>query len=247
MICQPIFYLSRSGTGLLSIALSPYVRHFTATDIPELIPLIRKNVNLNADGVVAPNSSLGSPASLSSNISMLPLDWNLLHSLSEPQRSRSFPLQSFSSPRHLAPSPESRSANSNRESRHALQHSLSHTASTESAHPIDLIIVIDCIYHPSLLPPLITTLNHLAASGYTATHNAEHADEVNKTAIIGIPVLIVVELRADDVIREFLFLWLEAGWTVWRVGEWIDDNFEVRTMGKAYTMWVGWKNNPTDG
>ena len=84
----------------------------------------------------------------------------------------------------------------------------------EDAGPIDLVLVVDCIYHPSLLPALVETIDFLAVPGRTA-------------------VLVVVELRADDVVREFLNLWLNRG------------NWEVRRVGGllkiTYTMWVGWK------
>lgn len=80
--------------------------------------------------------------------------------------------------------------------------------------PADLLLVVDCIYHPSLLPALVETIDYLTVSDRTA-------------------VLIVVELRAVDVIREFMELWIgRAGWDIWRV----DDMLE-----KPYAMWLGWR------
>ncbi|KAG6832661.1 hypothetical protein H0H87_000843 [Tephrocybe sp. NHM501043] len=80
--------------------------------------------------------------------------------------------------------------------------------------PVDLVLVVDCIYHPSLLPSLVETINYLAVPGRTA-------------------VLVVVELRAEDVLREFLTLWLsQPGWEIWRVGG---------LLAGPYAMWLGWR------
>ncbi|KAG5638562.1 hypothetical protein H0H81_011908 [Sphagnurus paluster] len=87
--------------------------------------------------------------------------------------------------------------------------------------PADLVLVVDSIYHPSLLLPLIETLHELAVPGRTA-------------------VLVVVELRGEEVIREFLELWLaQPGWEVWRVG---DGEKGAGGMGRPYAMWLGWRN-----
>ncbi|KAF8074694.1 putative methyltransferase-domain-containing protein [Lyophyllum atratum] len=84
--------------------------------------------------------------------------------------------------------------------------------------PADLILVVDCIYHPSLLPSLIETINHLSVPGRTA-------------------VLVVVELRAEDVIREFLELWLSRpGWEIWRIEGLLD---------RPYATWLGWQTENT--
>jgi hypothetical protein len=85
-----------------------------------------------------------------------------------------------------------------------------------SFEPIDLVLVVDCIYHPTLLLPLVETVDFLAIPGRTA-------------------VLVIVELRAEDVIREFLNLWISRkGWEIWRVG----GGF----LGIPYVMWLGWKS-----
>ncbi|GLB43364.1 putative lysine methyltransferase [Lyophyllum shimeji] len=80
--------------------------------------------------------------------------------------------------------------------------------------PADLILVVDCIYHPSLLPSLLETIDHLTIPARTA-------------------VLVVVELRAEDVIREFLELWLSRqGWEIRRLTGLLD---------RPYAMWLGWR------
>jgi len=83
--------------------------------------------------------------------------------------------------------------------------------------PVDLVLVVDCIYHPSLLPALLSTIDYLAVPGKTA-------------------VLVVVELRAEDVVREFLERWLslssEGEWHIWSVGEFLEG---------PYAVWIAWK------
>ncbi|KAH9944679.1 hypothetical protein B0H21DRAFT_792119, partial [Amylocystis lapponica] len=83
--------------------------------------------------------------------------------------------------------------------------------------PADLLLVVDCIYHPSLLSALLATIDHLTIAGRTA-------------------VLVVVELRAEDVVREFLEGWLgispHGAWEIWSVPE---------VLEGPYAVWVGWK------
>lgn len=82
--------------------------------------------------------------------------------------------------------------------------------------PIDLLLVVDCIYHPSLLPALVATIDHLTTPDRTT-------------------VLVVVELRAEDVIREFLELWLGASngeWNIWHA---------QGVMKGPYAVWAGRK------
>ncbi|KAF8972671.1 putative methyltransferase-domain-containing protein [Flammula alnicola] len=165
-----------AGTGLLSIALSPLVRNYTATDIGPLIPLIQKNVALNFPGWPA-NPSAGEKGK---NVSVEQLDWIAIESASTSQRVKIY--------------------------------------NTED-QPIDLLLAVDCIYHPSLIPPFLTTVDHLTNSGRTA-------------------VLVVSELRAADVMREFLESWLsKPGWEIWHMPN--------NLLGKNYVIWLGWKTeNP---
>jgi len=83
---------------------------------------------------------------------------------------------------------------------------------TQSQSPIDLVLCVDCLYNTALVDPLVSTLAHLAA-----------------------PVLVVAELRDEDVLRAFLESWINIpGWEVWRVGgDLLDPHF---------VAWVGWKN-----
>ncbi|KAK7466350.1 Ribosomal protein lysine methyltransferase [Stygiomarasmius scandens] len=87
-----------------------------------------------------------------------------------------------------------------------------------SFDPVDLLLIVDCIYHPSLLPAFLETIDYLTTQSVTT-------------------VLIVVELRAEDVIREFLEGWLAIpSWKIWRVG-----GGDGGWMGRPYVLWIGMK------
>jgi hypothetical protein len=168
-------FFESAGTGLLGIVLSPLVRRYVLTDIPDLLPLIRKNLALNFNGW--PSLILGIPGS---NVEAESLDWLQIHGTPLPTRTRIFPL---------------------------------------ATAPLDLILVVDCVYNPSLLPALVETIDFLATPGKTA-------------------VLVVVELRQEDVVREFLELWImKGGWEIWRVGSGF--------LGVRYAVWMGWKECQT--
>ncbi|KAH7922600.1 hypothetical protein BV22DRAFT_1016990 [Leucogyrophana mollusca] len=92
------------------------------------------------------------------------------------------------------------------------------TPSTASSDSWDFVLVVDCIYHPSLLPALVETIDVVSTCATTW-------------------VLVVVELRQEDVVREFLDLWLRKGeWTLWRL-----DNI----LGLHYGVWAGQKRRNT--
>lgn len=87
----------------------------------------------------------------------------------------------------------------------------------------DIVLVVDCIYHPSLIKPLLRTIEELSVRGRTV-------------------VWVVCELRAEDVVREFLEGWLEmeGGWKIWSMsGE--GSEGEGQGLGPRYGMWIGWK------
>jgi len=73
--------------------------------------------------------------------------------------------------------------------------------------------VADCIYNPSLLPALVNTINC-----YTVPRHTE--------------VMVVVELRSDEVIWDFLTLWLKSG--MWKV-------IRLDILSHRYAVWVGRK------
>jgi len=92
--------------------------------------------------------------------------------------------------------------------------------------PPDIIFAVDCIFNPSLVRPLIETIDSLASI---------------KTLVV-----IVSELRSEEVMREFLETWLGLNdrrqvqeiWKVHRVSNEILD--ESIGNGK-YVIWLGWK------
>ncbi|KAF8216457.1 putative methyltransferase-domain-containing protein [Mycena galopus ATCC 62051] len=170
-----------AGTGLLSIALSPLVGQYTATDIAELVPLIRKNVSLNFPGWPNVPTKQGVPGP-GQNVAVDEINWEILHSTPLHRRAQLFP-----------PPPA----------------------------PFDIVLVVDCIYHPNLLPPLLAAMDYVSTAGTTA-------------------VLVLMELRAEDVTRDFLEGWLTLGggeWEIWRIAN------DEGMLGKnqPYVMWVGWK------
>ena len=83
-----------------------------------------------------------------------------------------------------------------------------------SFEDIDIILVVDCVYHPRLVSPLVDTIHYLTTPGRTV-------------------VMVAVELRAEDVVREFLETWMrsDARWQIWSVGE--------QRLDSTYALWVG--------
>lgn len=153
---------------MLSILFAPLVRLYTVTDLPALLPLIRKNISLTyPDWRCATKPG--------SNISVEEIDWLVFQDAMPSYRKRLLP----------------------------------------HGGEVDLILAVDCIYHPSLLSALVETIDMLTTPGKTS-------------------VIVVVELRADEVVREFMRLWLnQSGWDIRRVG--------TSLMGNRYAVWTGWK------
>lgn len=76
----------------------------------------------------------------------------------------------------------------------------------------DVVFAIDCIYNPSLLPALVDTIDTVSTAGQTW-------------------VFVVAELRQEDVLREFLDLWLKRAtsgrWEITRVEGLLNVHFVV--------------------
>lgn len=178
------------GTGLLALILSSLVRSYTCTDLPELVPLIKKNVVLNQH--VVPNCD--------ERLFVEALNWNDLHECPPFSRRRLFS--------HI--------------SQHGAKGGEGGGDETD-VHPFDLILAVDCVYNPSLLPPLLATIDHFTTPERTIT-------------------VIVMELRDEDVVREFLSQWLALpGWEVRRIG-----NDEHRPLlDERFVVWMGLKKDIT--
>jgi len=94
-------------------------------------------------------------------------------------------------------------------------HSRTRYFTTDSA--VDLILVVDCIFNPALIAPLVSSLVHYATP--------------NKTL-----VMVMMELRSHEVVQEFLSAWLSsATWEIWRVCG--------SLLHSRYALWVGCKQN----
>lgn len=77
---------------------------------------------------------------------------------------------------------------------------------------LTLVLAVDTLYNPSLIPAFVAALEHYGGTGACA--------------------LVVCELRSEDVVRDFLETWLASGkWDVNRVGS---DIFEL-----PFVCWVG--------
>jgi hypothetical protein len=193
----------RSGTGMLAVALSPICQRYMATDIPELVPLIRKNIELNL-----------SPSVSGCAVTAEALDWAVVHNV---------PSSTWHKLQLLSGSTSDGRDQTN-------------SAASPNA---DLVLVVDCIYHPSLIPPLLSTLEYLGSQGGQPMPSSSSCTDV----------LVVAELRAEDVVREFLDRWLAlGGWQIWSLntGEPTDneDNWTVHScgdLGARYAVWLGRK------
>lgn len=110
-----------------------------------------------------------------------------------------------------------------------------HSGNTDEADiPYDLIIAVDCIFNPSLFTPFLDSLWACCTVGHTV-------------------VLVLVELREQEMMRDFLQAWLahtaslhvithRSAWQIWSI--------ESSALGsdglqKGYACFVGYKVNET--
>ncbi|CAE6440900.1 unnamed protein product [Rhizoctonia solani] len=86
----------------------------------------------------------------------------------------------------------------------------------------DLVLCVDCIYNTALVRPLVRVLGTLDA-----------------------PILVVVELRDEDVVREFLREWLEwrphAGGQISEYGGFQVYRLADHLLSPRFVAWLGWK------
>lgn len=81
----------------------------------------------------------------------------------------------------------------------------------------DIVLAVDCLFNESLVKPFVDTLNALPSKA----------------------VVIVSELRSEDVLRLFLESWLALGkWQIWRASNGSD---EAGLLGDSRVVWVGWR------
>ncbi|KAF8327749.1 uncharacterized protein EI90DRAFT_3066882 [Cantharellus anzutake] len=213
-----------SGIGLLGCLFAPLVKHYIVTDLPEMLPLIQKNMDENVTKTDSNppqtrahrsknRQSLDAQVPSAPNYSIAALDWT-----------------------DVATSAPSSTA------RKLVRTSV---LGSPSEH-IDLIIAVDTLYNTSLVSPFLATLEEFANGPSTKAEGGVR----ESTA-----VLVVCELRDEDVIRVFLEGWLSlGGWKVWRVGDHASpdarDTNNV-TLGYGipseaffdgpFVAWLGWK------
>lgn len=202
-----------AGTGLLGLVISPWVMHYTATDLDHLVPLIRKNISANAElmSQIEPRAqSSCSPLKRPASNHRRPRKTNTPKSPTsrdghgDDDRACNVSVEVLDwCELHRAPP-------SSRERHFRLPH----------ANPPDIIIASDCVYNPALIPAFVATLCHYAEAGRTVA-------------------LVVVELRASDVVQEFLTAWRADGcWEIWR----LEGDEEHGWLGPEFAAWVGWKD-----
>ncbi|KAL5492424.1 RKM5 [Sanghuangporus weigelae] len=251
-----------AGTGLLSLVFAPWVHHYTATDLDYLVPLIRKNVSTNLPVVqqafrdTTHSKKYPTPSSSSSSKILKRAtgfrrseDSSNINANINIRRNESFfdPIQVTVEPldwlelhRHrqrASPRHGSGGANST-----TILTGRSNTAfRLAHADPPELIVIADCVYNPALIPCLLSAMEHYATPARTC-------------------VLVAVELRSADVVREFLESWAGlGGWEIWRVGRTAvgsrgsdadresdgggdaDVHANDGWLGVDFAVWVGWK------
>lgn len=227
-----------SGTGVLGVLLAPCVGNYVLTDLPELVPLMEKNINYNfpehRSGVLEPakimRSIPGRPpksrklrmkpsatptkAGKALNIAAQPLDWV-----------------------DIASTPAGSSARSR-----ACSH-IRRLAQKEGTDcpSFDLILAVDTLYNTALTAPFLAVLDEFASKGNVTPEGSE--------VPLSTLVIIICELRDEDVLRGFLESWLNVpGWEIWRLGgtgaeREADDNdiTGMAFMQGPFVVWAGWK------
>lgn len=108
------------------------------------------------------------------------------------------------------------------------------------ATEFNLILAVDTLYNTALVPPFVAVLDEFASPSLSESGGAPTL------------VIVVCELRDEDVLRCFLEEWLAlAGWEIWRLGSvasGFDDADGVREeeaaghyMDGPFVAWAGWK------
>lgn len=163
-------------------------------------------------------------------ISAKELDWNEAHELLKSKNERMI----FTLRKNLFFSfnPRSQEEVNNRSTSNLIS---LHSTPPSFTYP-SLIISLDCIFNPVLFQPLISTLNLLTEPNHTL-------------------VLLVIELRSEEMVREFLSEWLSfdeqhgEDQNRWRIrsleneelgDDLLDEEIRQRlgTMGKGFALWV---------
>ncbi|EGG06143.1 uncharacterized protein MELLADRAFT_63443 [Melampsora larici-populina 98AG31] len=94
----------------------------------------------------------------------------------------------------------------------------------------DLILAIDCLYNESLILPFLHTLDHIA--------KPQSSDGRSATL-----VLIVSQLRSEEVMRLFVESWIKLPfWKIFRVDlDGLRSDLKLDLSHPKYVVWFGWK------
>ncbi|KAG0145444.1 hypothetical protein CROQUDRAFT_671740 [Cronartium quercuum f. sp. fusiforme G11] len=102
--------------------------------------------------------------------------------------------------------------------------------SSKSEADYELILAIDCLYNESLILPLLRTFDHLSTP-------------FSSTGAPATLVLIVSQLRSDEVMRLFVESWIALpSWKIYRVDEeGLRADLKLNLADPRYVVWCGWK------
>ncbi|KAF9514481.1 hypothetical protein BS47DRAFT_1381978 [Hydnum rufescens UP504] len=244
-----------SGTGLLGILLSPFVSHYTLSDLPYLLPLIQKNIARNSGAVLPVSNSHKSPPRTSGIRKKAP---HAHPNPNPPPSHHTGGTRRRSTSQTLPPFGLSPSSNCTVSPLDwiALAATPAHSSARARARAavlppdltsVDLILAVDTIYNVSLIPSFISVLDEFARSGPGVGSGSspvvENKPSDQKPATV---VLIVCELRDEDVMRAFLDAWLSLRtWEIWHVGGNRGENADAGAVSSflegPFVAWVGYK------
>lgn len=258
----------------MSVLLAPYTKRYIATDLAELVPLIWKNIHRaghdatmsaaspgptraghghktshphssrrpklsprkSSGGNVHVNGSAHATSAVEVNITAQELDWLAITSTAPGSRARARARGQVvlpSLPRTDQPSSS------------GVPDENDGATGSERPTEFDLILAVDTLYNTVLVPSFVAVLDEFASpsvSGEAPTL-----------------VIVVCELRDEDVLRCFLEEWLAlTGWEIWRLGsvasgfddaggeEGEGEGARVHYMDGPFVAWAGWKITGVD-
>lgn len=182
-----------AGTGLLALLLAPLCAEYTASDRPENLKLVKRNLDLNtvsssdkgstdfgsktkrkASGKLASGDTTPHP----NRVLLEEIDWVEVSAQRKREESRS------PKARTVAIRSPVTSPSVNASQRETWLNQGMEAEESRSSSSYDLVLAVDCIYNESLVQPLVDTL-------------AKYCQPGGQTV-----VWVVVELRSSDVVSD---------------------------------------------
>lgn len=254
-----------AGTGVLSVLLGPHVEGWIASDLPVLVPLIEKNIKRNVGQEAVGSTKFtysGGTTSQNQSVLGMELDWMSIAETKAGSVARARAREHVRFPiTHSLPSPSPRhpiSASRSPPKSDPGHSEISTEEANKTAH-VDLILAVDTLYNSALVPSFVAVINEFASPPCTfsnSTREVDFSSSVSEIAEDPTLVVVVSELRDEDVMSSFLAAWLESDdWEIWRVGNaasWLEDlnvdNIEGNAIGTnmldgPFVVWAGWKNH----